>query len=267
MKHIGARCLVAAYLMFPVTAWSMEAAANFEMLHFSYEEFKEDGDQLNKEDGWIPGLKGEIKHAFGYWRASGLFSYFAGNANYDGQTQGGEPFETDTDEKLLRAGLRLERNIHTNIFPEFAIYSGFSYCRWQRDIKGSDGVNGLFETYKWWETALGLVIPIESAPNREWHFEISFFYTVDPSLEVELPGFEDPTLDLGERFGLRFRAQHTWWTRTGIGYTLGVFAEGWNFGRSEDEPLLQNGVVVGTVHEPRSESRHWGFTLSVSQRF
>lgn len=267
MKRICARCLVTIWLSFPLTAWSVEAVANFEMRHFNYEEFDENGHQLDQEQGWIPGLQGEIKQGFGDWRTSGYFSYFDGNVDYASQTQAGQPFKTHTDEKRLRTGLTLERTIHTAILPEFSLFNGLSYSRWERDIKGRGGVNGLLETYKWWEVALGLTMPIESGLNRESRFEFSLFYTVDPGLEVELPGFEDPTLDLGERFGLRFRAKHTWWTPSGFGYTLGVFVEGWSFGRSDDEPLFQNGVLVGTVHEPRSETRDWGLLLSVSQRF
>jgi hypothetical protein len=175
--------------------------------------------------------------------------------------------QTRTEEKLLRSGFAIKRKISAALLPAFDIVSGLSYCRWERDIKGKDGVNGLYENYQWWEAQFGLMMPIESGLNREWRFEISLLYTINPSLKVDIPGYDDPTLDLGERFGLRFRAKHTWWTPSGLGYTLGVFVEGWSFGRSEDEPLFQNGVVVGTVHEPRSESRDWGLILSVSQRF
>jgi hypothetical protein len=40
--------------------------------------------------------------------------------------------------------------------------------------------------------------------------------------------------------------------------SLEVYHNAWELGRSDDETLRQGGVPVGTVHEPRSETRHSG---------
>lgn len=254
-------------LVVPPTAVALEFELGLGAQDFGYKEFDDESRLLDREDGFIPGLRVELRQAFNDWTVGGLLSYFGGKVDYDGHTQSGTPFKTRTDEDFLRIGVRFDRTFRAELLREFNLYNAWSYRRWDRDIQGRDNVRGLFEVYDWWEAALGVLWPYRPTARREWRLDAALVYTIAPSLEVQLAGFDDTVLDLGERIGFRFQAQHTWWRDHRTGYTLGGFVEAWDFGRSRTEPLTQNGVPVGTAFEPRSESRHWGARLSITQRF
>jgi len=51
------------------------------------------------------------------------------------------------------------------------------------------------------------------------------------------------------------------------GLTVEPFVESFALGRSATAPLTSNGAAVGTVNEPRSDTRNYGLVISVSQRF
>ena len=259
--------LTAALLLLSSTALGIELELSTGLQHFGYQEFDDGGDSINQENGWIPGLQVGFSEALRLLTLSGSVSYFAGRVDYEGETQRAQPFSSDTDQKYIRASIGVARRVSTAGMPGFDVFADLGIRVWDRNIRGDDRVSGLLEEYQWWEAALGVGMPFKTSLRREWRLESALLYILDPRLTVVLPEFDDPTLELGEGLGLRIQAQHRWWTESGIGFRLTAFAEGWNFGRSNDQPLVRNGVTQGMVHEPRSESRHWGISFSVSRRY
>jgi hypothetical protein len=234
--------------------------------HFNYQEFDLQGTNLNSEEGLLPGIDLGLSHENGDWMFAGLFTCYNGQVSYDGQTQSGKPIQTKTDETLWYLGGDVGRRFTTPIVDVLVLYGSLAYRLWERDIKGIKNVTGLFEKYHWWEVAAGTRIPFAQRKNGFWQLDSALLYIINPTLEVELPGFDDPTLRLGEKIGMRVSLSHTWSTPSSdMEISLKLFAQAWNFGRSKEEPLTMNGLgTAAMVSEPRSESRHWGITLAIA---
>jgi hypothetical protein len=50
-------------------------------------------------------------------------------------------------------------------------------------------------------------------------------------------------------------------------FTVEPFVESFDLGRSATAPLTDNGTPVGTVSEPRSETRNYGLAINIGYRF
>ena len=91
---------------------------------------------------------------------------------------------------------------------------------------------------------------------------------LDPEIEVDFNGgLDDTHLDLGSEPGLRLSL--AWQHTMSSGWRLDIvpFYDAWDIGRSQTRPLKQNGVVVGNVFEPRSETRDYGIQARLGVSF
>jgi hypothetical protein len=266
VKHLLKWILLLTGLLLSSNVFAAQLQLGIGLQHFNYREFDAQGSELNSEQGLLPGIDFGLTHEVGNWKFAGLFNLYKGQVDYDGQTQAGNPLQTTTDETLWRLGGDVGRRFTAPIVDVLFLYGSLAYRLWERDINGKENVTGLYEKYHWWEAAVGTRVPFAQSKNRLWQLDAALLYIINPTLEVELPGFDDPTLRLGERVGARVSLSHIWQRpSSNMEIRLKLFAQAWDFGRSEDEPLTMNGLrTAATVSEPRSESRHWGVSLALA---
>ncbi|MCW8956387.1 MAG: hypothetical protein OQL09_05850 [Gammaproteobacteria bacterium] len=225
---------------------------------FDYAEYDFAGNFLDGETGVLPGL--QLAYQFNHDRFSVLaqYSQYAANIDYDGHTQSGIPHQTLTDTLLRFYNLSLytaELNQTGRVFIRFG--SGY----WDRNILPSGNVAGLHEIYRWNEIAAGFRIDQHTTQLDLWA-ELSLLKTQAAEMDVLLPA-EDVTLILGNHYGFRLEAGRYFPASNNLEIGLSGFIEYWQFGRSEPVYVADFFGDPAYIHEPDSESRHWGLRFNV----
>jgi len=246
----------------PVDAWIGPAVMDFDFREYA------SGDRLVREHGALYGLAGGVRSSRDALMLEAELSWFGNDVRYDGQTQAGASLRTRTDERILdglgRIGWRFRRQERL----QYQLFGGLGYRRWDRDIQSTPAADGVRETYTWWYALLGGRGLYHVDRHTTWLAEAQLLRPLDPRLEVEFKGGpDDARLDLGSEPGLRLSL--AWRHEAAAGWRLEImpFYTAWDIGRSEDQALKQNGVVIGRVFEPRSETRNYGILASLGIAF
>jgi len=235
------------------------------LLHFDYTEFSTTDTTLNTETGWLPGLEADLSYAISPdWSVAINTSYYQGTVDYDGQTQQGVPHTTDTDTNLFRLGARLDRLIYKDI----RLFVGAQSHQWKRDIKDKNNISGIDETYEWYEYSLGLNTDFVITKKDRINLEASYLLVRNATVFVDLSRVDlgTTTLDLGDGTGGRLNLSWLHQYRSDFNLGLGLFFEGWQFGRSNTRQL-ENGTSIIFVTEPRSETRNTGLKFNIEYMF
>jgi len=239
---------------------------------FGYKEYSESGALLDREDGALPGIVLEATRKMRDWEITGGWRSVWGTADYGGRTNLGMPVSTETGERIQSVSLRLARRLEIGA-ASFAPYIGFGFHEWQRDIRSTRTANnapvsGLFETYAWKTAELGIKAHVVRWGPLEGGFDARVFRVHQPSVKVRFPTqFDETRLALGEKSGARLSILCSYPLAPPVGLRFELFHERWSFGRSAPQPLTSGGVVVGSVVEPRSETRNTGVALGVVRSF
>jgi len=232
--------------------------------YFNYEEFSQSNKSLNKEDGFLPGLKLRYTTLLDKHQFSAYTSLHYGTVDYRGQTQGGQPLNTRTDEKIIQLGFEFKSEQLDQI--PASIIMGIRHWEWDREIQGLENVIGLHELYTWNEASIGLHIQSEAKNNVHYWSNLSALYTISPDMEIFLPN-SSLTLNLEGRPGFRFNAGASWNHNTQQLIKLSFIAEYWAFGRSNTVFTNDFFGNAAFLTEPRSESIHTGIELTYSYQF
>jgi hypothetical protein len=246
----------------PVHAWLGPA-----VMDFDYKEY-DDGERLNHEHGTLYGLAGGVRSGLDAVSIEGNISWFGNDIRYDGQTQAGAPVRTRTDEEILDGSARIGWRFRRQQRLQYQLFGGVGYRRWQRDIESTSAATGVDETYSWWYGLFGGRGLYRANPRTTWLAEAQLLRPLEPELDVDFKdGPEDVRLNLGSEPGVRLSL--AWRHAPASGWFLEImpFYAAWDIGRSRDRPLKQNGVVVGRVFEPRSETRDYGIQASLGVSF
>lgn len=253
--------------------WSTRARVTLSARDFGYKEFSDTGRLLDQENGVLPGIGFALEWSRQAWVVWSEISHHAGTVTYDGQTNLGNPVRTDTEATLLDGQVRLGRHFGLG-GGQITPYLGIAYHYWNRDIlatqtAGGSYVSGLHEIYRWTSLDLGMrAVTATRVPGLRLGLEVRGFQIKRPVMELMAAnGFDRTTLALGEKSG--------WHLGLPIDYTLSaattmrveVYAEAWRFGRSATQDLTAGGIVVGSVYEPRSETRVYGLVIGLSRQF
>ena len=245
-----------------------EVHAGLALLDFDYKEYSESGVLLDRESGLLPGFLIELAQTAGGWRLSGTWRLFSGTADHDGRTNLGTPIRTATDERIDSLSLQLARELDLGGWL-IAPYAGYAYHRWERDIQPTQTasgapVNGLFEVYSWNTAELGVLARLAPWGRFEGAVDVRVFRILDPEVKVRFStGFDDARLALGEKSGGRLAFIGAYPLDDRLRLRVEVYGERWSFGRSAPQPLTSGGATVGSVTEPRSETRNHGMTLGL----
>lgn len=235
------------------------------LLHFDYTEFSTTDQELDNESGWLPGLEARLNHSFASdWSFAIVSAYYSGTVDYVGQTQSGVPHNTDTDTDLFRIGGQINRRVYEKI----NLFIGIQSHQWDRDINDTGNVSGIYETYKWHEYAIGLNSDVYTRENNTLNLEVAYLLIRNATIDVDLTrvNLGATTLDIADGTGARINLTWKTITTNNINYGLSLFAEGWDFGRSNTKPT-QNSTALVFVTEPRSETRNIGLQFNIEYNF
>jgi len=226
---------------------------------FNYQEFDQNNVLLDKEEGVLAGVRlsyGDIAE-----KDSLKFnaSFYGGTVDYMGQTQLGVPHETETNEQLIKLGISYIQ--HEETYYPGLFFVGLHYWYWDRDILTRNGVQGLHELYTWYETEIGLKFKSQEIQQSNYWLELSVMYNFKPEMKLFLPSSEVDFV-LGSRPGYRIRAGKTWANKQSMTTTIGLFAEYWEFDRSNTIFTTDFFGSSGFLTEPDSQTFHSGVEFS-----
>jgi len=230
------------------------------LLHFDYTEFSQSDSKLNRELGWLPGLSANITHNLDqHWKIQLDTALYMGEVDYTGQTQSGIPHNTKTSTRLFRLAGTVNRNLHQNL----DVFVGIRHHQWNRDIQDRNNVSGLDETYIWQEYSLGLDSLIFNTESDLLNVRLAWLLIRNATIDVDISkiGLGQTTLDIGDGSGARLELEWQKKFDHELDYSLSLFFEGWNFGRSNTK-ATQGGSTSVLVTEPRSETRNLGVMLN-----
>ena len=235
------------------------------LLYFDYTEFSTTDEVLNNETGWVPGLEAKLHHAFFTdWSFDIYSSYYSGIVDYVGQTQTGIPHTTDTETRFTRIG----GQINKTVYNEVHLFIGAQSHRWGRNINDNNNVSGINETYKWLEYSIGINSDFYSNSNNVLNIEAAYLLIRNATIDVDLTrvNLGSTILDIADGAGARLNLSWKRITTGNFNYGLSLFAEGWDFGRSNTK-LTQGGSPNVYVTEPRSETRNMGLKFNIEYKF
>ena len=235
------------------------------LLYFDYTEFSTTDQELDNESGWLPGLEARLNHSFASdWSFDIYSSYYSGTVDYVGQTQSGVPHTTDTETDLFRIGGQVNRKVYKQVL----LFLGAQSHQWDRDIKDNNNVSGLYESYKWLEYSIGLNSDVYSRENNTLNLQVAYLLIRNATIDVDLSSVNlgAATLDIADGTGARINLTWKTITTNNINYGLSLFAEGWDFGRSNTKQT-QGGSSIVFVTEPRSETRNIGLQFNIEYNF
>ncbi|MGI9321756.1 MAG: outer membrane beta-barrel protein [Thiogranum sp.] len=232
-------------------------------MHFDLKEFNRQDDKLVQESGWLPGIDATVSAEMNPLQARIRAAYYAGDIDYDGQTQSGAAIDSSSDQEIWDISALAAYRLPFSSTPRTALYAGGGYRHWQRDIQSVGSISGLDETYHWWSAQTGLNLEWRRGADL-WVLDGRLTRTLNPRVEVDFPHtFESADLDLGERWGWisEFAWSHRLSPRLSAG--LKAFYESWDLGKSGLETLTVNGAPAGSVFQPRIENRNYGFIVDL----
>jgi len=235
------------------------------MHYFNYTEYSDNDVELDKETGFIPGINLSYLFALKSNVHQLVFdiAYYKGEVKYDGQLQSGIPFVTNTDETLINYSVKYIFNWQS-IYVQNVFFM-LSQHQWDRNILGKGNVSGLFEIYKWDEIALGFTQKLYKTNEIQITAEIAGLYIYNPTIEIDFTasGSGFPELDLGSSGGLRLELFYYFDVTNNMKLSTSVYFETWDFGRSANKVI----AGIGSIHEPKSETRHSGLRFNAEILF
>ena len=277
LRHAALLALLLA-LLFPLSVSaqsvsSTEVSISGSLMHFDYQEFSDYGKQLDREEGYLPGLALGMSQSYEQWLFAGNLDLHRGDTAYTGYTNSGIPINTTTRQNIAGLSLQAEYWLNSVQDGDFAVYFGAGYRQWERDILSTttasgSPVSGLFETYTWWSGFAGIKTALFDAGYGRCLLDIRIAQTIAPAIQVNFHGnYDNAKLALAERWGGRLALPWRYAIDQSSSVLVEPYAEYHEFGRSSSAPLTSNGTVVGSVFEPASQTLVYGVQVAISQRF
>ncbi|MDH5256481.1 MAG: hypothetical protein OEX07_00685 [Gammaproteobacteria bacterium] len=281
MRNIVLKTVLGCLLLMPQLAnafYQNGILLNSIVMDFDFSEYDETREVLN-ERGMLFG--GELEFGTALKNTPFWFSMrgqaLAGKVKYDGETQGGLPHNTTTNELIYDWSLQFGRIYESWRSHDYAtIYAGLGFHQWVRDIdtkfnpQANDNVIGLFERYTWFYANVGARGFLFKTARSHMMVEINLLRTIKPVMDVSFRGKHDATrIPLGEHYGARISLPFRYEITRKFQLYSEVFFEAWDLGRSEPVNLTTEGyvTVAGGLSEPRSTSRFKGVELGFFLRF
>lgn len=235
-------------------------------LRFNYAEFDDAGVILDKEQGSIPGLSFRFTQKLSDWEAEGVASYHYGRVSYTGQDTYGVPVDTSTDEEVGDFALRLGRWFDDGSYPVMP-YAGLGYHRWDRTILPVSNVSGLFESYRWKYTWLGVKIIAYQQGASNLMLDVGWIKPFNPAMSADV---YNVNLNLGNSDGLRLMLTSHVALDENTTLSLEPYFEYWRLGRSPNVTAYQGCALHATpciIYEPTSETKNFGVNLRLGRAF
>jgi hypothetical protein len=227
----------------------------------THTEYGPAGQQLVREDGWLPGASLGVGYRSGSLTWSGGVDCYRGDIDYRGRTQAGAGASSTTSTTLASAHLGAEY-----AFDSWAIQAAFEIDRWRRDILGTAAGAGLQERYRslrlllgagtTWHPAGGAISAISAGA--------AFVLAAPERMHIGFSGLFDPvSLDTRRGRGLRLEAAIRPARVSSL--ELRGRADWLKVPRSAAAALNANGAFQGTVTQP--EHVRQALTLELAYLF
>lgn len=249
--------LFAALLCSPVHAeWQTGIGVGARSV--AHTEYGPSGNQLVREDGWLPGAGLQAGYRYRQLAWSGAVDWYQGGIDYLGRTQAGAGARSTTATRLATARLGASYTL-----DGYAILAAVELDRWERGIRGTAAGAGLQESYRstrlllgagtHWQPALGSIA-----------LEASALLAAPERMHIGFSGLFDPvSLDTRRGHGLRLGAAFCpAWAPV---LELRGRADWLTVPRSGEAVLNAQGAFRGTVTQPEHVRR--GLTLELAYLF
>ena len=150
-----------------------------------------------------------------------------------------------------------------------AVYSGLGYRPWKRDIQSTTGAAGLVEKYEWGYLLIGASSTLRLGSRDRLGADLQLRKAVNARLDVNFKNmfFDLVSLPLDDGTGLRLALNWRHQINEEFEFTLGPFVDLWEFDRSADIDLRRGNLILGSLHEPASQTRVIGIHFFVTKRF
>ncbi|MBK4735091.1 hypothetical protein [Noviherbaspirillum pedocola] len=257
---LSALALGGALVCAPAHAqWEFHAAAG--MRQAETRELNRNGDRLVHERGSLPGIEVGAARVFGDWKLGASGEIYGGRLDYDGRTQAGAAFATDTGTTQSRISIEVARRLSDAL----SLVGALEWDHWRRDIEGRGAVLGLRERYDAWRLLGGAQVRLGQWPLGSASLRGLLVLSAPERMQVrfEQDVFDTATLDTSNGVGARLALGLS--RIAGSGLDVEANYEWLRVARSDDAPLRRNGVVAGSVAQP--EHVRSGFGIKATYRF
>lgn len=229
---------------------SFEIGAHIQYHHL--EEKNQAGQRLLTESGFIPMIEGHLLQPLPRGRVELTLAMSDGALDYDGRTQTGAGFQSQTDQRIQRAGLQYA----VPVSPTIEMLLGWEFEKRTRKIHGRGGVAGLDEDYRRQVASFGaLWLPFASQNGFTARGEI--LTGIKSEQGISSPGLIDPVSVPGNGM---------WGARLFARIPAGILPGGsrafitprveyLHAERSDTRPFRSQGRVAGILTQP--ETTRW----------
>ena len=226
--------------------------------HMRITEHDRNGQTLVQEDGWLPGVELRADYVLDDWRLGLSAEAYRRDIAYDGRTQGGRTFSTDTATTQTRLGIMLGRRIGEST----DLLAGLEWDRWQRNIRGHSGVLGLDERYTSWRLLAGAGTSLLQIAGVRIDGRALLVVAAPERLQVRFENqvFDNASFSTKSATGLRMALDFRPVATPALTATVGF--DWLRVRRSEDAILRRSGAAVGTVAQPEHVRRALDIKLS-----
>jgi hypothetical protein len=226
--------------------------AGIHLIHHQISERAASGARLVTETGWIPELEAGLNQNLPAGTLRAQLSWSDGTLDYNGHTQSGAGFVTQTDQRILRSALTYA----APVTPTIEILLGWVHERRTRRIHGTGGVAGLDESYRQQMASFGVRWLPHAAANA-FTARAELFTGISSAQGISSPGLIDPVTVPGNGM---------WGTRLSARVPAGVLSGGTRAfiaprleyrhnARSDTRPFNTRGGLGGIVTQP--ETTRW----------
>jgi hypothetical protein len=192
------------------------------------------------------------------------FELIDGVVDYDGQTQGGTPLKTRTDERIVMLSALLRYPLHSALRWKPTIIAGLGYREWRRYVRATSLTTSLYEIYRWPYWTLGLESNLWRHDSSSLGLEAYWLRPWRPTMVVTPLGYDRISLDLGARNSARIGLPISWHSASGQRWTVTPYWQSWRLARSAEKTLTIGGVATaGVAWEPRSVTNMFGISLTL----
>jgi hypothetical protein len=246
--------LAALLFAAPVSAqWKFSVGSGAR--HVRMTEYEINGQQLVREDGWLPGLAlNAVFHQRG-WHYGVSGEVYRSNLNYEGRLQNGAPFATDTATTQSRVTAELARELNENVRAIGAL----EYDQWQRNVLGRGSIAGVNERYASGRLLVGAATTAQpfSAVNVEFKGLLVLAHPERLRVRFDNQLYDNAHLSTKPAIGLRLALTARPFTLPNLSFAADF--EWMQIKRSDDAILRRNGTPVGTVAQPEHRRSAIGF--------
>ncbi|WP_227753860.1 MULTISPECIES: hypothetical protein [Ramlibacter] len=224
--------------------WSLYGAAGWRQV--GMEEFARDGSRLVKEHGWLPGVEVNAIYRGGPWHAGLGAQVYGGSISYDGHTQSGAVYASETGTTQSRLSAEVGRHIDEGAL----LLAGIELELWRRDIAGRNATLGLQERYRNWRLIAGAQTEVLHSPLARLYLKGVLVVAAPERLDVRFENHVFDNAALSTRAALGPRITIGLQPAAAPGLLIESDLEWMRTGRSGDAALQDNGSTVGTLAQP-----------------